>query len=92
MFPAGTRLDETARIPVLEPLRTVNAALLDLLRAFTAQDWTKPTVHRDRNVKDLTAHLLHGSLRRVTSRRDCYRPPTPLICGTGDLIHGRHCQ
>ncbi|MBZ5496399.1 MAG: maleylpyruvate isomerase N-terminal domain-containing protein [Acidobacteriia bacterium] len=86
MFPAGTRLDETARIPVLEALRTVNAALLDLLRGFTAEDWSKPTVHRDRNVKDLTAHLLHGSLRSVTNGRDGYRTTTPLIRGTEDLI------
>jgi hypothetical protein len=86
MFPAGIRLDETVCIPVLEPLRAANAALLDLLRDFTAEDWSKPTVHRERDVKDLTAHLLHGSLRRVTGLRDGYRRATPPINSTEDLI------
>jgi hypothetical protein len=34
-------------------------------------------VHGDRDVKDLTAHLLHGSIRRVSALRDGYRPPLP---------------
>jgi uncharacterized protein (TIGR03083 family) len=85
MFPAGTRLDETARIPVLEALRTVNAALLDLLRSFTAEDWHRPTVHPDRNVKDLTAHLLQGSLGRISAIRDGYRLPKEPTAGIEDL-------
>jgi uncharacterized protein (TIGR03083 family) len=72
MFSAGTRLDSTAPVPVLEPLRTVNAALLELLGGFSDEDWTRPTVHADRNVKDLTAHLLQGSLFRVSALRDGY--------------------
>jgi uridine kinase len=86
MHQAGTRLDATKRIPVLEPLRKVNSALLDLLSGFSDEDWTRPTIHPDRNVKDLTAHLLHGSLRRVTAMRDRYRGPTPPIHGSADLV------
>jgi len=71
----SVRLDSTIQIPVLEPLRVVNAALLELLDGFDADDWNRPTIHRDRNVKDLTAHLLHGSIRRVSALRDAYRPP-----------------
>jgi uncharacterized protein (TIGR03083 family) len=85
-IPAGTRLDSAVPIPVLEPLRTVNEAFLELVGGFTAEDWAKPTVHPDRNVKDLAAHLLHGSLRRITALRDGYRPPTRPISGTEDLI------
>jgi hypothetical protein len=77
----GTRLDSSVPIAVLEPLRRVNAALLALLDGFDAKDWHRPTVHRDRDVKDLTAHLLHGSMRRVSSLRDGYsaawRAPFP---------------
>jgi uncharacterized protein (TIGR03083 family) len=74
------------RIPVLAPLRRVNDALLDLLRGFTAEDWQRPTVHRDRNVKDLTAHLLQGSLGRVSALRDAYRrAPTGTIATLEDL-------
>lgn len=47
----GTRLDSSVPIAVLEPLRRVNAALLDLLDGFDAKDWHRPTVHKDRDVK-----------------------------------------
>ena len=74
MFSAGTRLDATAPVPVLEPLRAVNRALLELLDGFSAEDWSRPTAHADRSVKDLTAHLLQGSLFRVSTLRDGYHP------------------
>jgi uncharacterized protein (TIGR03083 family) len=64
----------------------VNDALLDLLRSFTADDWRRPTVHPDRTVKDLTAHLLQGSLNRVSILRDGYRVPSGPITGIEDLI------
>ena len=74
------------RIAVLEPLRRVSEALLDLLRGFSAEDWQRPTVHRDRSVKDLTAHLLQGSLGRVSVLRDGYRrAPTGTIATIEDL-------
>jgi len=75
MFSAGTRLDATAPIPVLEPLAAVNARLLELLDGFSTEDWSRPTVHGDRNVQELTAHLLQGSLFRVSTLRDGYHPP-----------------
>jgi uncharacterized protein (TIGR03083 family) len=78
--------DATVPIPVLQPLRAVNDALLDLLRSFTAEDWRKPTVHPDRNVKDLTAHLLHTTLNRVSIDRDGYRLTSEPISGIEDLI------
>jgi hypothetical protein len=80
------RLDADVMIPVLEPLCTVNQRLLDLLRSLGAKDWSTPTVHPDRDVKDIAAHLLHGNFRRVTARRDGYRPPTPPMEDTEDLI------
>jgi hypothetical protein len=74
-FQLTRQLNATIRIDVLEPLRRVNQALLELLDSFDANEWNRPTIHRDRNVKDLTAHLLHGSIRRVSALRDAYRPP-----------------
>jgi uncharacterized protein (TIGR03083 family) len=71
----GVQLDATVRIPVLDAFRVVNGALLELLGSFGAEDWHRATVHKDRSVKDLAAHLLHGSMRRVTGLRDQYRPP-----------------
>ena len=86
MFPAGTRLDASAPIAVLEPLREVNRALLELLAGLSDEDWIRPTVHRDRNVKDLTAHLLQGSLSRVSAFRDGYRPTAGPIASRDELV------
>jgi len=85
-FQPETRLDDEAHIAVLDPMRQVNTALLDLLRGLTDDDWRKPTVHSHRDVKDLTAHLLHGCLRIVTGDRDDYDYPMPPIAGLDDLI------
>src|SRR5262249_17872041 len=76
----------TVRIPVLEPLRRINDSLLDLLRSFTAEDWRRSTVHPDRNVKDLTAHLLQTTLNRVSIDRDGYRLLSGSIASIEDLI------
>jgi hypothetical protein len=83
---SSIHLDAAVRIPVFEPLRRVNDALLNLLHSFTAEEWHRPTVHPDRNVKDLTAHLLQGSLGRVSALRDGYRLPTRPITSIEDLI------
>jgi len=83
---SSVHLDAAARIPVFEPFRRVNDALLDLLRSFTTEEWQMPTVHPDRNVKDLTAHLLQGSLGRVSAIRDGYSLPIRSITGIEDLI------
>ncbi len=79
-------LDVRVPIAVLAPWRAVNGALLELLRGFSDEDWRRPTVHRDRDVKDLTAHLLHGSLRRVSAMRDRYSATMVPIHGLRDLI------
>jgi hypothetical protein len=86
MKTSGTHLDATVRIPVLEPLRGINDSLLDLLRGFTAENWRRPTVHPDRNVKDLTAHLLQTTLNRVSIDRDGYRLLSGSIASIEDLI------
>jgi uncharacterized protein (TIGR03083 family) len=82
----SVRLDTTVRIAVLEPLRAVNDALIDLLRGFDDADWHRPTVAPDRTVKDVAAHLLHGSLRRVTALRDRYRPPASESYATRETL------
>ncbi|AKV01517.1 hypothetical protein AKJ09_08180 [Labilithrix luteola] len=55
---------------LLEELREINTSLLDLLGTLSTEDWSKPTIHADRTVKDLTSHLLDGSLRRLSMQRD----------------------
>jgi uncharacterized protein (TIGR03083 family) len=57
-------------IHALSELHEVDEALLELLGSLGEADWKKPTVHRDRDVKDLAAHLLDGALRRLSVQRD----------------------
>ncbi|MRG93146.1 hypothetical protein GF068_14575 [Polyangium spumosum] len=57
--------------------REVCSALHDLLASLGPDDWTKPTVHATRDVKDLVAHLLDGSLRRLSFQRDGHVIPAP---------------
>jgi hypothetical protein len=74
------------KILVLDELREVNAALLDLLRSLDAADWRRPTVHADRDVKDLVAHLLDGSLRRLAVQRDGFASEVFTGSSYGDLV------
>ena len=64
------------RLEVRQELREIQEALSDLLPTLSPADWTKPTVHRDRDVKDLVAHLLDGSLRRLAVQRDGWEGET----------------
>jgi hypothetical protein len=83
---AETFLNEKNVIPVFVPFRKVNQKLIELLKELTADDWNKPTAIPYRDVKDLAAHLLQGSLGRVTSLRDGYRRPTPPLDSIKSLI------
>jgi uncharacterized protein (TIGR03083 family) len=66
--------------------REINAGLLDLCAAFSSDDWAKPTVHADRNVKDLVAHLLDGSLRRLAIQRDGHFLQAPDMRSFEDMV------
>jgi Mycothiol maleylpyruvate isomerase N-terminal domain len=66
--------------------REINAGLLDLCATFSSDDWAKPTVHSDRNVKDLAAHLLDGSLRRLAIQRDGHFLQAPDIRSFADMV------
>src|SRR5687768_8986825 len=58
------------RIETLDLLRETNEALVDLLESLSDAEWLRPTIHKDRSVKDLAAHLLAGSWRRLAIQRD----------------------
>ena len=55
--------------------RELSPHLLALLRALQLEEWQLPTSSSERTVKDIAAHLLDGSLRRLSGQRDGYRPP-----------------
>jgi uncharacterized protein (TIGR03083 family) len=68
-------MTEPGPIFVASLFREVTERLLTLLRSLAADDWQRPTVSSQRKVKDIAAHLLDGSLRRLSMQRDGYRSP-----------------
>lgn len=55
-------------------IREVDEALVDLLRELQPADWSRPAVGRW-SVREVAAHLLDGSLRRLSLQRDGHRLP-----------------
>jgi uncharacterized protein (TIGR03083 family) len=65
----------------------LHAELMTLLRGLTPGDWSRPTACALWSVKDLAAHLLDGSMRRLSFGRDglAATPDTP-ISSYADLV------
>jgi len=55
--------------------RPVSASLVRLLRGLQREDWTRPTVASQWMVRDVVAHLLDSTLRRLSFHRDGMPPP-----------------
>jgi uncharacterized protein (TIGR03083 family) len=71
---------------MLEPLlsidtrplfRPVSSGLVTLLRAMPRADWERPTIAGAWLVRDVVAHLLDSTLRRLAFHRDGLTPPAP---------------
>jgi uncharacterized protein (TIGR03083 family) len=65
----------------------INGELVALLRGLSAEDWERPTVAGSWRVRDVAAHLLDGSLRKLSVYRDGHllRPDAPIE-GYGGLV------
>lgn len=50
----------------------LDSKLIELLKSLSDDDWQKPTVCADWNVKDIASHLLDTSIRRLSMQRDSY--------------------
>jgi uncharacterized protein (TIGR03083 family) len=74
------------KVLVTDELEEVTLGLGDLLASLAPSDWTKPTVHPDRDVHDLVAHLLDGSLRRLSAQRDAWVGERGDIRSYEDLV------
>jgi uncharacterized protein (TIGR03083 family) len=78
----------------VEPILTVelfpelSAELLVMLRGLSPQAWEKPTVCVPWTVKDVAAHLLDTSIRRLSFQRDgmALLPPDTAITSYADLV------
>ena len=55
----------------------LNDELVVLLRGLSAEEWSAPTAAGSWTVKDVAAHLLDTSMRRVAALRDEWHPPLP---------------
>lgn len=65
-------LVETAHLfPIL------NGLLVELLQSLSPADWDKPTIAKKWTVKDITAHLLDGNIRSLSTLRDGYFEAKP---------------
>jgi uncharacterized protein (TIGR03083 family) len=63
---------------------TLDAQLIDLLRALTPEDWERQTIAPRWKVKDVAAHLLDTQLRKLSFGRDGCTPPP--IASDRDLV------
>ena len=78
-------------LPVVDtrPLfRPVSAALVTLLRGLSPEDWQRGTLAGAWHVRDVVAHLIDLTLRRVSFQRDGLVPPPPPfpILGERDFV------
>jgi uncharacterized protein (TIGR03083 family) len=65
----------------------LHAELMGLLRGLTPGDWRRPTACALWSVKDIAAHLLDGSLRRLSFGRDgLSAEPDAPISSYADLV------
>lgn len=74
MKPAGP-IDTVDLFPEL------HSQLIHLLKGLSVEDWQRPTVWTPWSVKDVTAHLLDGYIRRLSLQRDhlpLIQPETPI--------------
>ena len=60
--------------------------LIALLRQLQPSDWHRPTLAKLWTVKDVAAHLLDVSLRRLSIQRDGYTQPAPAFTSYDGLV------
>ncbi|MEO5936706.1 MAG: maleylpyruvate isomerase N-terminal domain-containing protein [Terriglobales bacterium] len=73
--------------PDLRPLfPELERRLILLLRSLPSDAWSKPTIAGQWTVKDVAAHLLDTSLRRLSMVRDGYHGEKPHIKSYQDLV------
>jgi uncharacterized protein (TIGR03083 family) len=77
--------DNDRRMPLEPPVaidtrqlfRPVSSSLVTILRELPEERWRRPTVAGTWVVRDVVAHLLDTTLRRLSFHRDRMMPPSP---------------
>lgn len=70
-------LTSLAPIDARSYFRPVSGSLVVLLRGLSPDLWDRPTMAGSWLVRDVVAHLLDTTLRRLSFHRDGMRPPPP---------------
>lgn len=70
-------LEPLAVIDTRHLFRPVSSELVALLRGLPADAWRRPTIAGNWLVRDIVAHLLDTTLRRLSFHRDRLTPPPP---------------
>jgi uncharacterized protein (TIGR03083 family) len=74
-----TDLQPVAPVFLSQRFAALHPELIQLLRGLKPGDWNRPTACTKWSVKDIVAHLLDGSIRRLSFQRDNFSPtPEPI--------------
>ena len=73
-------------IDVLHLFPKLNSSLIDVLDGLSSQQWNNASICKKWTVKDIAAHLLDGTLRRLSIGRDGYPNAAPDINSYRDLL------
>ena len=77
-------IDAPGPIDTRHLFRPVSSGLVTLLRALPAGHWDLPTIAGHWLVRDIVAHLLDSTLRRLAFHRDRMTPPAPARAITSE--------
>lgn len=70
----------------------LNDDLVSLLRGLSAEEWSAPTVAGAWTVKDVAAHLLDTTLRRLSMHRDAYDPPRRDFTSVSAMVNDLNAE
>ena len=80
-----------APIYTVELFPVLEARLIELLRGLSAEQWELPTICPSWRVKDVAAHLLDTSIRRLSIGRDGYFGERPEGFAYQDVVAFLNC-
>lgn len=72
-------IDQTIKIDTLELFKPLYESLFELLDSLDSEEWLQASPIPDRTVKDLLAHLLDGTLRRLSYQRDGFQDQSLVL-------------
>ncbi len=90
--PASAGLAPMAPVFLVDLFPGLHLELVALLRGLKPSDWSRPTACALWSVKDITAHLLDGNVRRLSFGRDgLTATPDAAISSYTDLVGYLNC-